>query len=167
MASGKSTVGALLAERLGWGFVDFDRRILERTGRSAGELIRERGEAEFRELERSVTEEVAGTERVVLAPGGGWVTRPELMERLGADTIRVWLRVTPDEALRRAASDDTDRPLLGPLAGRRERVEALLRTREPLYDRAEIVVDVDGRTPEQVADEILRRLSADGEDDER
>lgn len=167
MAAGKSTVGALLAERLGWRFVDFDRRILARTGLDPGRLIRERGEAAFRELEAAVTEDVAGADEVVLAPGGGWVTRPDLVERLGPGTVRVWLRVSLDEALRRARADDTDRPLLGPIEGRAERAAALLRAREPMYERAEIVVDVDGREPGVVVDEILRRLAPDGEDDER
>lgn len=167
MAAGKTTVGALLAERLGWDFIDFDRRILDRTGQTPGQLIREGGEAAFRELEAEVTEEVAGVEKVVLAPGGGWVTRPELMERLGDGTVRVWLRVSPEEALRRAGADETDRPLLGPVEGRRARVTELLRAREPLYERAEIVVDVDDRNPNQVVAEILRRLGSDRGSDER
>lgn len=167
MAAGKSTVGALLADRLGWGFVDFDDRIRERTGLAAGPLIRERGEAEFRDLEAAVTEEVAGRERVVLAPGGGWSLRPELLERLGTGTARVWLRISAEEALRRADADATDRPLLGPMAGRRERVTELVRRREPLYEGAEIVVDVDDREPEAVVDEIVRRLSLELEDDAR
>lgn len=167
MAAGKSTVGALLAERLGWGFVDFDDRIRERTGRTAGELIRDRGEAAFRELEAAVTDELAGAEGVVLAPGGGWASRPELLDRLGPRSIRVWLRVSPDEALRRARADRVDRPLLGAPEGRRERVTELLESRVPHYARAEIVVDVDGREPEVVVEEILRRLVLEREDHER
>lgn len=167
MAAGKSTVGALLAHRLGWDFVDFDDRIRERTGRTAGELIRERGEAAFRDLEADVTKEVAGRADVVLAPGGGWSLRPDLLDRLGDDTIRVWLRVSPEEALRRAAADSTDRPLLGPAEGRQQRIAALLAEREPVYEGAEIVVNVDGREPGVVADEIMRRLAPDQEADER
>ncbi len=162
MAAGKSTVGRLLAERLDWKLVDFDQRIHDRTGLTAGGIIRDRGEEAFRALEAEVTAEVAAevatSTRVVLAPGGGWVTRPELAGLLGERTATVWLRITPEEAVRRAESDAADRPLLGPPAGRRERAAALLRSREPLYERAEVVVDVDDREPAVVVDEILRRL---------
>lgn len=167
MAAGKSTVGGLLAERLGWTFVDFDERIRERTGRTPGEWIREDGEPAFRELESAVTKDLAGQEQVVLAPGGGWALRPDLVDELGAGTTRVWLRVSSEEALRRVEADGTDRPLLGPVEGRAERVSALLRDREPFYTRAEIVVDVDGMEPDRVVEEIVRRLAPHREDDER
>lgn len=166
MAAGKSTVGAALARRLGWDFVDFDRRIRDRTGRTPGQLIRERGEASFRELEAAVTDELAGATRVVLAPGGGWVTRLDLADRLGEGVVLVWLRISADEALRRAEADPVDRPLLGPPEGRRERVLELLGRREPLYARADIVVTVDERDPDAVVDEILRRLGRDREREE-
>lgn len=167
MAAGKSTVGPLLADRLGWTFVDFDQVIREDTGCTAGQLIRERGEGAFRELEAQVTGQFSAAEHVVLAPGGGWITRPDLIERLERSTASVWLRVTVDEALRRAESDPADRPLLGSLEGRRERVAALLQQREPFYERADVVVDVDGREPSHVVEEILRRLGSDREGDER
>lgn len=166
MAAGKSTVGPLLAERLGWRFIDFDRRIQERTGLTPGELIRDRGEPAFRQLEAEVTDELGGVDRVVLAPGGGWATRPDLADRLGSGTVRVWLRVTAAEAIRRAVAEEIDRPLLGPLEGRGERAAALLRSREPYYARSELVVNVDDREPAVVVDEILRRLASRQEGDE-
>jgi shikimate kinase len=163
MAAGKSTVGRLLADRLGWDFVDFDDVIRFRTGRSAGALIREEGEPAFRRMEADLTRELAGRRRCVLAPGGGWATDPALGTALGEGTVRVWLRVSAREALRRARSGP-DRPLLG---AKDEAVEHLLRTRELLYAAAEVVVDVDDRDPEVVAEEILRRLGFEREDDER
>lgn len=166
MAAGKSTVGPLLADRLGWRFIDFDSRIEEQTGLTPGELIRARGEAAFRQLEAAVTDELAGVDRVVLAPGGGWATRPDLVDRLGAGTVRVWLRVTAAEAIRRAVADEVDRPLLGPSEGRAERAAALLRSREASYARSEVVVNVDDRGPAVVVDEILRRLASRQEGDE-
>jgi shikimate kinase len=172
MAAGKSTVGRLLARRLGWDFVDFDDLVRDRTGRSAGSLIRERGEGALRALEQELTEELAGRRSVVLAPGGGWATRPELSERLGPGTVRVWLRVSPAEAVRRAARQDEDRPLLGGAddadgAEAVGRAESLLAEREPLYATADAVVDVDGKEPEAVALEILRQPGIKREDDER
>lgn len=152
MAAGKTTVGRRLAERLGWAFVDFDDLIRERTGRTAAALIREDGEAALRRLEADLTDELAGRSRVVIAPGGGWGADPSNARRLGSGTLRVWLRVTPEEAVRRAGEDaGVDRPLL-------DDAHALLARREPAYAAAELVVDVDGREPGAVVDDIVRRL---------
>lgn len=161
MASGKTTVGRLLAARIGWTFVDLDEAIQERAGATAGTLIRTRGEAFFRELEADVTRELAGRSRMVMAPGGGWAARPELAEALGMGTFRIWLRVSPEEAVRRAEADAADRPLLGHPIGRRARVRELLARRTPSYADAEAVIDVDGKEPEVVVLEILRRLDLD------
>ncbi|MFW6205960.1 MAG: shikimate kinase [Gemmatimonadota bacterium] len=158
MAAGKSTVGRVLADRLDWSFIDFDDVIQQRCGRSPGAVIREDGEAAFRQLEAEATTALAGRERVVLAPGGGWALRPALTAALGPGTVRVWLRVTPEEAVRRAEADGTDRPLLGPPEGRLERVRRLLAERSPHYAAAELVVDVDDRRPDEVAGEILERI---------
>jgi shikimate kinase len=158
MAAGKSTVGRILADRLGWELVDFDDAIRRRTGRSPGELIRAEGEAAFRALEAEVTAELASREKVVLAPGGGWLTEPGPAASLGDGTVTVWLRVSPAEAVRRAESDGTDRPLMGPPEGRVDRVARLLRDREPLYETADLVVDVDDEEPARIAETILARL---------
>lgn len=158
MASGKSTVGRLLAERLGWDFVDFDEVIAEREGRPPGRLIREVGEPAFRAAEAELTAEQAGRGDVVLAPGGGWATQPELALSLGPGTVRVWLRVSPEEAVRRAESDGTDRPLLGGPEGRVERMRRLLERRMDRYAAAELSLDVDDLGPGAVVDSIVRRL---------
>jgi shikimate kinase len=158
MASGKTTVGRLLAERLGWDFVDFDDVITERTGRTPGEVIRADGEAAFRTLEAAVTADLADRQDVVLAPGGGWATQPGLVASLGPGTVRVWLRVSSEEAVRRAERDGTDRPLMGAPEGRTERMARLLHDRSGDYAAAELTVDVDAKRPGAVADEIVRRL---------
>ena len=158
MAAGKTTVGRIVAGRLDWDFVDFDEAIAERVGRVPGDVIREDGEPVFRALEAEVTAELADRDRVVLAPGGGWATQPELAASLGPGTVRVWLRVSPVEAVRRAEADGTDRPLMGPPEGRVERMARLLRRRSERYEEAELVVDVDEKRPEAVADEIVRHL---------
>lgn len=160
MAAGKSTVGRILARRLGWDFVDFDDAIAERAGRSPGAVIRDEGEAAFRALEAEVTATLADARDVVLAPGGGWAVQPGLMESMGPGTVRVWLRVSAEEAVRRAERDGTDRPLMGAPEGRVQRMARLLHRREPRYRTAELVVDVDGEAPEAVAGEILRRLGS-------
>ena len=160
MAAGKSTVGRILARRLDWDFVDFDDVIAERAGRAPGAVIREDGEAAFRALEAEVTAAVADARDVVLAPGGGWAVQPGLMESMGPGTVRVWLRISAEEAVRRAEHEGTDRPLMGAPDGRVQRMARLLHGREPRYRTAELVVDVDGEAPESIAEEILRRLRA-------
>lgn len=161
MAAGKTTTGRLLAAKLRWRFVDFDALIEERTGRTPAVLIREHGEGRLRREEARLTEELAGCRRTVLAPGGGWITQPELVARLGAGGLVVWLRISVKEAVRRAETQlaaGVDRPLLGPVEGRLERSTALLRGREPFYASADLVVDVEGKEATVVAEEILRRM---------
>ena len=161
MAAGKTSVAAELARRLGWEPLDLDREIEAREGRTVPELFRVHGEGHFRALEAALTAEVAARERVVLAPGGGWITNPALLEALGPGTLSVWLRVSPEEALRRAAPTRGTRPLLDvpdPLA----KIRALLAEREPLYARAQLHVDTDGRDAAEVAAVIEREIRGRG-----
>jgi shikimate kinase len=167
MAAGKSSVGRSLAGRLGWDLLDFDDLVLHRTGLSAGELIRAQGEPALRRLEAELTGEVAGRRRVVLAPGGGWATRPELAERLGPGTVRVWLRLSAAEAVRRALAQGVDRPLLGAGEAALARAEALLEERSAAYGHAELAVDVEGKGVPAVVTEIVHRLDLEPRDDER
>lgn len=160
MAAGKSTVGRMLAARLGWSCVDFDERIRERAGRPPGQIIREEGEAAFRSLEAQLTAELAGRTGLVLAPGGGWGADPARAATLGPGAVRVWLRITVDEALRRAGAEKLDRPLLGEGPDRHVRARNLLAERERGYAAAEIAVEVNGKSPEAVTDEIVRGLEA-------
>jgi shikimate kinase len=157
MAAGKTTVGRRLAGLLGWTFIDFDDIIEARTGLTVPAIFRERGEAVFRGLEARLTDEYGGAAHVVLAPGGGWITQPELLDRLPPGTLVVWLRISPGEAVRRALADDVHRPLLAgadPLA----KARLLLSEREPLYFLADATVDVDGRAPEDIAREIAAKI---------
>ncbi|HEU4561968.1 MAG TPA: shikimate kinase [Longimicrobium sp.] len=150
MAAGKTAVGAELARRLGWRQVDLDAWIEAREGKRVARIFAEDGEARFRALEAEATREVAGMTGVVLSPGGGWITRPENLEALGAGTLSVWLQVSPEEAVRRAGEAPGERPLLAgpdPLAAARR----LLGERTPLYARAALRVDTEGRPPEAVA----------------
>lgn len=153
MTAGKSTVGKALARRLEWEFLDFDVEIERREGRTVREVIDGGGEDAFRAMEAALTEEVAERPGVVLAPGGGWILRPEQLDRLGRATLSVWLRVSAAETVRRLRADDLDRPFRGhpdPTA----RVAAMLAEREPLYRLADVSVPAEGRSVEAIAFEI-------------
>lgn len=161
MASGKTAVGAALAARLGWAHVDLDREIERREGRRVAEIFASDGEARFRRLEAEATAGIGGRAGIVLSPGGGWITRPELLESLGPGTLSVWLRVSAEEAVRRAGAAPGERPLLAgpdPLAAARR----LLADREALYARAALHVETEGRAPDEVAAEIERAARGRG-----
>lgn len=157
MAAGKTTVGRVLASRLGWRFVDLDEEIERRTGYAIADLFAEQGEAAFRELEAEATEAVRGTRDIVLAPGGGWITRSELLASLRPRGLVVWLRVSAREAVRRSRAEGRRRPLLQgdePLS----RAAMLLAEREPYYRGADLTIDTEGQDPTAVAVAILEHL---------
>jgi len=158
MAAGKTTIGRRLAELLGWRFVDFDPEIEARTGLPIPEIFRRRGEARFRALEVELTAELAAETNVVLAPGGGWMAQPGLLDLVRSGSIVIWLRVTSEEAVRRAVQDDVVRPLLEGEADPVAAARRLLASREARYARADWVLDVDGRDPDDVVGELAERL---------
>lgn len=161
MCSGKSTVGESLARRLDWGYVDFDVEIERREDHSVYEIIEARGEEYFRSLEAALTREVADESRLVIAPGGGWITQPELLDLLRPGTFSAWLSVSPEETVRRLLDDPADRPLKGhpnPI----EPVSQMLNERVPLYRRADARVPAEGRSIEEVAFEIEQLLRTRG-----
>ena len=153
MCSGKSTVGASLARRLEWDFVDFDVEIERREGAPVASIIQAAGEDYFRAAEAALTREVSGSRGLVLAPGGGWIMQPELLEALRPGTLSVWLSASVEETIRRLRNDDIDRPYRDhpDPAGL---IGALMADRAMLLERADLRVPVDGRTVEQTAFEI-------------
>jgi shikimate kinase len=153
MGSGKTLVGQALSRRLGWAFRDFDQEVRFRVGLPIPEIFRQHGEAHFREMERVVGGELLQEERVVLATGGGWPADIGRMDALPPGTLTVWLKVTPEEAIRRAREEGPTRPLLAvpdPVGRARE----LLRDRERFYQKADLALDSQGGTPEELAREI-------------
>ena len=155
MASGKSEVGRRPAARLGWRHLDLDREIERHAGTSIARIFETEGEAAFRALEVELTPRFAEREEVVLSPGGGWVTNPGLLDALPAATLTVWLKVSPEEVVRRLGRSRgaASRPLLRS-ADPKERAGVLLTEREPLYARAAVAIETDGREPEEIALEL-------------
>lgn len=157
MGTGKSTVGRLLAERLGYAFVDTDAVIVERHG-PIPEIFATRGEAAFRTLEREVAAELAAADGHVIATGGRMLLDPSNAAVLGASGRVLCLTAELDTILARVAADGVahDRPLLaGPDV--EARIEALLAERAEGYGAFEQVA-TDRRSPAEIVDAIIARL---------
>ncbi|MEE2845364.1 MAG: shikimate kinase [Gemmatimonadota bacterium] len=157
MGSGKSTVGAELARRLGWRFADADDVVERERGMTIPDIFARLGEPRFRELEHEVTQTLLTQERIVVASGGGWSAVPGRLGELSAATVSVWLRVSAEEAVRRARNQPRSRPLLG-ATDALGAVRELLRLRTPLYAEAEHEVDTESSSVEDVSIRVLELL---------
>ena len=153
MGSGKTTVGRVLADALGCPFLDLDDLIVKKAGKTIPELFSQDGEPAFRQLEarllRQNVEKYAES-TVVLALGGGAVTTPASATLLHEKTVCIYLRATLETLLQRLSGETAGRPLADDaIAGR-------LAAREPLYEEtAHVIIDTDGLSPDEVADEII------------
>ena len=157
MGVGKSTVGRLLAQRLGVDFVDGDDVVVEREGRPISDIFVDDGEAYFRDVERAVTLELLGSATGVLALGGGAPMQEPIGAALAGRPV-VFLDVGIADAAARIGFD-TSRPLLA-VAPRATWI-AMMKQRRPTYERlARWQVDTAGRSPEEVVEEILAARSA-------
>ena len=156
MGSGKTSTGRPLAERLGYGFVDADAVIEQAAGCSIPEIFERDGEAGFRSLENQVLSAISQRHSLVVATGGGVVTKPENWGLLHSGIV-IWLDVVPNQLLHRLNADSTLRPLLqttDPEAA----LNALLNERRPLYGEADLTVVINDETPEAVSEGILQLL---------
>lgn len=157
MGAGKSTVACLVAERLNRPCIDLDDRIAESAGRTVHEIFAEQGEASFRELESATLASLEGAPPSIVACGGGIVLSDANRVLLGRMGFVVYLRVSAGETLARIGDDQT-RPLLSGHGGMLA-ATSLLEARESLYAAvADAAIDTVGRTPGQVADEVLAAI---------
>ena len=153
MGSGKTTVGKVLADFLGCPFMDLDDLIVKKAGKSIPEIFAQDGEPAFRQLEARLlrqTVEKYTENTVVLALGGGAVTAPASAALLHEKSVCIYLRATLETLLARLEGETAGRPLAdASLADR-------LAARAPIYEEtAHVIIDTDGLTPDEVADEII------------
>ena len=156
--SGKTTVGRIVARRMGREFVDGDTWIETRWGRPVGDYFSTGEAALFREREAEAYRVLAAQDGLVLAPGGGALLNPHLRANLESTAVVVCLTASRDTLLDRLERGKTQRPLLaGDLRGK---LAALLHEREPLYRSFPIRVPTDGLAPQHVASEAMAHFEA-------
>ncbi len=154
MGSGKSTVGPLLALRLGWRFLDADDVIVAETGMPISAFFARHGEKEFRVREHATIARLANQDGLVLALGGGAIETPATRELLlgTPGTLMVHLEITLATTLRRCRGTEDMRPVLADHAN----LAARYKRRLPLYRMAHLSIGADARTPEELVETVVR-----------
>ena len=151
MGAGKTTVGGIVADALGCAFIDLDDVIVKKDGKGIPEIFAQDGEEAFRKMEADClakTIKKYSSSTVVLALGGGTVTCPGAPELLQKNTVCIWLKASIETLAERAAG--SERPLAD------EHFAERYQAREPLYEAAaHIILDTDGVSSEEIADEII------------
>jgi shikimate kinase len=156
MATGKSTIGRLLAGELGYEFIDTDHLIEDRRGQTIAEIFREKGEAFFRAMEADLAGELGDKEGLVIATGGGMLLDPANVAALERRGRIFCLSASPETILDRVSRDPTVRPLLtspDPLA----RITELMQAREAAYLRF-TRLETSGKSPQEVVGMLLAQL---------
>ena len=157
--AGKSTLGAILAERLEVPFLELDRFIEQESGVTLSAIFDLYGQSGFRRLERRCLDQVIERyPRFVLATGGSLVSEPATFERLLTMCFTVWLRATPEEHMQRVIAQGDMRPM----EDNREAMSDLLRileVREPLYGKADVTLDTSGLNLDEMANEVIVSLN--------
>ncbi len=156
--TGKSSVGKLLAERLGRELVSTDEEIVRRTTLPIPEIVKRFGWDYFRDLESQVCRDLAAKDGLIIDTGGGAILRQENVERLKANGRLFWLTAEVSTIAQRIAGD-TQRPSLTGAKSFIEEIEDVLRERLPRYRAAaDDVIPTDGRPLSAVAEDILAKL---------
>lgn len=157
MGSGKSTIGRLLSNELKLEFIDSDKVIEERAGANIPWIFDVEGEDGFRDREENVIDQVTEQDNIVLATGGGVVMRENNRKILRERGFVIYLHASVDQQVDRTARDK-NRPLLQ-TTNPRQRLEELIRLRDPLYRQtADFVLRTDRRHPRAVIGEVVRAL---------
>lgn len=149
MGTGKTTVGTLVADKIGWSFRDTDDEIVERTGRTIPDIFEQDGEAAFRRIERAVCQSLAARTGLVIATGGGMLMDETNRAIMLASGLVVCLTAPVEVLAERLGPASESRPLL------RSDWRSLYNQRKPIYDALPFRVDTAKRTPVEVANEVI------------
>lgn len=158
--AGKSTLGRLVAEKLGLMFVELNTEIERQNGLGVTEIFALYGEERFRQMERECLEGIiAKSEPVILALGGGIVEHRETYQRLLDNFTTIWLRASPDEHMARVLAQGDRRPVAGHPAAM-DHLHGILRDRETAYSSAHHQLDTSGKTVEQSVDDLAGMVTS-------
>jgi len=156
MGVGKTTIGKLFAQEIGYRFVDTDEVIVKAAGKSINEIFVENGEAEFRQLESDVLSQVCAYTKLIVATGGGIIMQQHNWSYLRHGLI-VWLDAPIEILLQRLAEDNT-RPLLQD-PHPESKLLSLLEQRQPMYSQADLQITISAtETPEEISTRILATI---------
>jgi len=165
MGSGKSTIGPILANVLGYDFVDLDALIEAEAGRSVQEIFADQGEAVFRRMETEALRRTAERDRLVVALGGGAIASEENLHFARSHGTVIYLRVPVSQLAQRLQKSPTERPLLQDEQGRplshaalSEKIRSILAQRESFYQRTHLVIDVGKRDIGRTVDAVVQAL---------
>ena len=153
MGSGKTVVGRLLADRLGYKFIDTDKIIEERIGKTISDIFNDEGEHYFREIESNIVKELSELSGHVISTGGGIVLNQDNLTCLKKGGLTVWLKASPESIHKRVVSE-SHRPLLNVKDPLNE-IKRLLSPRERLYSEADISVETDDLDIEKIVENII------------
>jgi XRE family aerobic/anaerobic benzoate catabolism transcriptional regulator len=157
--AGKSTLGRLLAKKIGWNFVELNKEIEAQNGLSIAEIIALYGQEGFRRMEQSaLTQLLARKELTVLATGGGIVSEPVTFDLILSSFYTIWLKAEPEEHMGRVRKQGDLRPMADDRSAMAE-LRNILVSREPLYARASAVVDTAGLSVDAAAARLLDAVS--------
>jgi len=164
MGSGKSTIAPILANTLGYSFIDIDDEIQKAAGKRIPEIFLEHGEQRFRDIERQLLEEASTSHACVVSLGGGTITYGSNLAVVKSTGILIYLKADVEHIVRRLRNK-TDRPLLKSVEGTtmkeedlRSRIISLLATREPYYLQSDITITTDEHSIGRTVDEIVRSI---------
>ena len=153
--AGKSTLGKILAKKIGWNFVELNKEIERQNGLSVPEIIALYGQEGFRRMEQTALNQLlARKELMVLATGGGIVSEPLTFELILSSFYTVWLKADPEEHMGRVRKQGDLRPMADDRSAMTE-LRNILLSREPLYSRASAVVDTAGLSVDAAAARLI------------
>jgi XRE family transcriptional regulator, aerobic/anaerobic benzoate catabolism transcriptional regulator len=153
--AGKSTLGKILAKKIGWNFVELNKEIEKQNGLSVAEIIALYGQEGFRRMEQAALNQLlARKELMVLATGGGIVSEPLTFELILSSFYTIWLKAEPEEHMARVRGQGDLRPMADDRSAMAE-LRNILVSREPLYARAAAVVDTAGLSVDAAAERLV------------